>query len=554
MKNVIGVFVLCALVSAPVFAHATASRMPSVIKPTALCTKTISAAGVSVQVKVPCKNEPLPPTPTASLNVDDDSIVSGESTLLTWSSTDATTCTASGGWTGTKNTVGSESVSPAVSTTYTLACSGSGGTATSSVSVTVTQPPPPPPPLPTVLLTVDDDSIVSGESALLSWSSTNASSCLASEGWSGTTGTSGTQSVSPTTTTTYTLACSGLGGQATSSVTVSVAPVPPPPPTPTVTIAALPTDILSGATSTLTWSSTDTTTCTASDGWTGSRSVNGNEIVSPSVTTTYTIACSGDGGTATSSAVVNVTTPPPPNPTPTLSFDATSLNVLVGATTTLSWTSANATLCEASGGWSGSKSLSGNEDVIMSATTTYSLACGNGSATSTKSVTVNAIVPPPPSPTLDHLLISEVKYEGVAATEWVELYNGTGSDVVMEGWTISDSVTSDTLATTTIPTGTYVFISGSSTLPTLLGVPATALVITLSNSTIGSGLNDGGDSVTIRNHDGDVVDAMSYGTDVTVFNPAVAVASSGNSLMRATLTSDTDTANDWQQGSPTPGL
>jgi hypothetical protein len=81
-------------------------------------------------------------------------VASGEASTLTWSSTNATTCTASsGGWSGTKATSGSQSTGAlTASGNYTLTCTGAGGSASRSTTVTVagTQPsqvPPAPPPL-----------------------------------------------------------------------------------------------------------------------------------------------------------------------------------------------------------------------------------------------------------------------------------------------------------------------------------------------------------------------------------------------------------------------
>lgn len=78
-----------------------------------------------------------------------------------------------------------------------------------------------PPSAPTVNLTASPDSINAGQSSVLSWASTNASSCSAP--WTSSAITSGSQSVSPATTTTYSITCSGVGGSASTSVTVSVA-------------------------------------------------------------------------------------------------------------------------------------------------------------------------------------------------------------------------------------------------------------------------------------------------------------------------------------------
>ena len=48
-------------------------------------------------------------------------------------------------------------------------------------------------------------------------------------------------------------------------------PTPSPTPAPTVAISASPTSITSGKISTVTWSSTDATSCTAAGGWTGRK-------------------------------------------------------------------------------------------------------------------------------------------------------------------------------------------------------------------------------------------------------------------------------------------
>ena len=69
-------------------------------------------------------------------------------------------------------------------------------------------------------------------------------------------------------------------------------------PVPTATISASPTSIVSGQSSTLTWSSTNATSCTASNGWSGAKATSGTQSVSPTVTTTYSITCTGAGGTS----------------------------------------------------------------------------------------------------------------------------------------------------------------------------------------------------------------------------------------------------------------
>lgn len=94
-------------------------------------------------------------------------------------------------------------------------------------------PPPPPPAAPTASISVDPSSIQAGQSATLSWQTTNATD-VSIDGI-GAVQPNGSQSVSPTDSTTYHLVAKGAGGtqEATARLTVTQPPPPPPPP-PTV--------------------------------------------------------------------------------------------------------------------------------------------------------------------------------------------------------------------------------------------------------------------------------------------------------------------------------
>lgn len=124
---------------------------------------------------------------------------------------------ASGAWSGTKATSGSQSTGTlSASSTYTLSCSGTGGTTARSVTVTVA-------PAPTLTFTANPMTITSGESTTLTWSSTQATSCSASGAWSGTKAVSGSEAIGPLlATSTFTLSCTGSGGTSVRSVAVTV--------------------------------------------------------------------------------------------------------------------------------------------------------------------------------------------------------------------------------------------------------------------------------------------------------------------------------------------
>jgi hypothetical protein len=82
------------------------------------------------------------PVPTVSLTIDQAKVALGHSVKLTWSSTNATSCTASGAWSGAQAISGSSSLTPTLAgaSTYTLTCTGAGGTASQSAALTVPLP------------------------------------------------------------------------------------------------------------------------------------------------------------------------------------------------------------------------------------------------------------------------------------------------------------------------------------------------------------------------------------------------------------------------------
>lgn len=177
-----------------------------------------SGSGNSTNPTVPPVN--VTPAPTVSLAVSPTTVKSGAAATLTWSATDSTACTASGGWNGTEPASGSLSTGPLTTAlTYTLSCTGAGGTTSKSATVAVTAPTP----APTVTLSASPARINAGASATLTWSSTDATACTASGGWSGNEPTGGSQSTGNlTASATYTLTCTGAGGSVSQSTTVSV--------------------------------------------------------------------------------------------------------------------------------------------------------------------------------------------------------------------------------------------------------------------------------------------------------------------------------------------
>lgn len=330
------------------------------------------------------------PKPTVTLAASPATITVGQSTTLTWSSKDTTSCKASGAWSGSEATSGTakETPSAAGTETYTLTCAAvdSDETPSASASATVTVGAPP---TPTVTISVSPTSVVLGSSATLTWSSTNATSCTASGAWSGNEATSGTLAVGPSAagSDVYSLSCTGAGGTAKNSATLTVTA----PPAPTVTIMAAPGAITLGQSTTLTWSSTNATACTASGAWSGNEATSGTTMETPGATgdASYELTCTGAGGSVSSTAVVSVDAP-----APTVTIISSPSTITLGQSTTLTWSSTHATSCTASGAWSGTEAMSGTATETPSAagTATYTLTCvgAGGSANSSAMLTVNA--------------------------------------------------------------------------------------------------------------------------------------------------------------------
>jgi hypothetical protein len=173
-------------------------------------------------------------------------------------------------------------------------------------------------PAPSIALAADPVQVSAEGSSTLQWSVTDASSCTASDGWSGSKPPSGSETLGPITKdTTYSVTCTGPGGSAARSIQVAALSAAA---TPTVTMTASPGNVAAGGTSVISWTSTDTAGCSASGGWSGTKAPNGSESVGPLQSTmSFQLTCLGAGGNANDIVQVTVggSTPPPMNPPPT---------------------------------------------------------------------------------------------------------------------------------------------------------------------------------------------------------------------------------------------
>jgi hypothetical protein len=362
-------------------------------------TGTATGAGGSTTCTATITVTALPPAPTCTLSASPTNIQTGNSSVLSWTTTGATSISIDRGVGGvTPVSSGSHSVTPSSSTTYTATATGSGGTVTCAASVIVTSPPP----APTCTLSASPSSIQVGNSSTLSWITTNGSTFSINQGIGGVTPVaSGSKSVTPAVTTTYTGTVTSSQGSATCSATITVTSTPPPPPAPTCTLVATPASVTVGTPSTLSWVTSNATSFSINQGIGSVTPVaSGSRSVTAAATTTYTGTATGAGGTVTCTATITVTPLPPAAPTCTLSVSPSAIQT--GSSATLSWTTTNVTSLSINQGiGSVSPVAFGSRSVSPIATTTYTgTATGAGGTTTCTATIAVSPTPPPTSCTL----------------------------------------------------------------------------------------------------------------------------------------------------------
>ncbi|MEA3224054.1 MAG: PKD domain-containing protein [Thermodesulfobacteriota bacterium] len=153
-------------------------------------------------------------SPTVSIEAAPLSVISGEPTTLSWTSTYADFVSIDQGIGGV-GTNGSMIISPTETITYTITATGPGGSATDSVTVTVYTS------IPEVNISASPGTISQGGSAILTWASSNASSAFINQGI-GEVSLSGSIEVSPLATTTYTIMVTGPLGAASAKTDIMV--------------------------------------------------------------------------------------------------------------------------------------------------------------------------------------------------------------------------------------------------------------------------------------------------------------------------------------------
>ena len=177
------------------------------------------------------------------------------------------------------------------------------------------------------------------------------------------------------------------------------------------TISADPTTVITGQNVTLTWTFSAGASCAASggasgDGWTGSLLSPGTQLVTEATAGTYRygLSCTAGAQAAQPNASVAVTWP-----AVTVSLSTSPAAIVAGQSTTLTWSSNNATSCTATGGgpgdgWPGSKATSGSASVPESyvpasaaVTLTFTLSCTSVASGQSAQATAQVIEKAPPT-------------------------------------------------------------------------------------------------------------------------------------------------------------
>ena len=133
--------------------------------------------------------------------------------------------------------------------------------------------------------------------------------------------------------------------------------------------------------------------------------------------------------------------------------------------------------------------------------------------------------------------------------EWIILYNFGEAEINLSDWEICDNNRCIKIKEGIVPSKQFAFVTPSTTTLFLWHIPHAYLKIIL-NEKIGNGLANDGDRVILKDSAGNIVDALSYGNDSSVFDKPPK-AREGKSLLRVILTRDTDTGSDFKESEPT---
>jgi trimeric autotransporter adhesin len=250
---------------------------------------------------------------------------------------------------------------------------------------------------PEIKLNPETDTVDYNGRFTLSWATRSVDYCIASGDWNGNLKSSGSKNLGPLTRDSlYILDCYYSGKVISDSVAVKVRA----PQIPQINLSASPLSIAYQDSTTISWSSQHVTDCIADGDWSGAKPLNGSVLMEGLETDSdFRLTCSGPQGEVRESVSINVLEAGITVPRVTLT--AIPANISYNGSTTLSWNTLNADICQASGNWFGSKARNGTETIKqLTRDSHFILSCtvagkgGGGEGVDAAQVRVS----PPPQP------------------------------------------------------------------------------------------------------------------------------------------------------------
>jgi PKD repeat protein len=478
-----------------------------------------------------------PPSVTASISATPTSATAPGGTTISWSTTNATAVSVSGNGVSSSATSGSQAVSglPAGTYTYTITAQGFGGpviqTATFTVNAVTSV---------SASISASPTSATAPGASTISWTSTNATSVSVSGSALSSTAANGSQIVSGLSLGiyTYTITAQGPNGPATQTATVTVTAVPNS--APTIAWNTAPGSVASGQSYTISAHGHDadgnlTNVNVYRDGvayaFAGGGNGTDNDSGNPStdtgpLTITYT-ADSVDANGVRSGIISQTVTVSAPAAV-TASIGASPTSMVAPGSTTVTWSSANATTASVTGIGINSTATSGSQAVngLPAGTYTYTITANgpSGPITQSATFTVNAVASVSASISASP---TSTTAPGAATISWSSA-NATSVSVSGPGLSSASGSGSQTVSGLTAGTYTYTIVAQGPNGPATQTATVTVAAAPNSAPTIAWNTAPGtvasGQSYTISAHGHDADGNL---TNVNVWRNSVAYAFAG---------------------------
>lgn len=365
------------------------------------CTWSITASGGYVDFRAVTTVYRTTPAPTVDLKVNSSNgplnVGAPGSYTLSWTSTNAASCSASGSWSGAQATNSSQAYSnvAAGAYTYSITCTNPAGSATDSVTVNVLS-------VPTVSVSAPA-AVTAPASYTATWTSSNATSCTGSSRFNTLTGLTGSKAETnlPVGSYDYTVTCTNAVGAIASDTKRTVVYAAP--------FVDLKVDGSDGPALTRTgpasysasWTSSNATQCIGSSrlaGYSGLLGSRAETNIPAGTTYDYTVTCQNAAGTTVSDTIRMIVVAAP---TVDVRVNGSNgpLTFTEPASYTVTWSSTNATACSALNNLSGPIGTSGSTAFsnVVQAVYRYTVQCDNAAGTTASDTVMVTVNPPPPT-------------------------------------------------------------------------------------------------------------------------------------------------------------